>query len=303
MSEANRVAERSPTAEQAAWPRISVVTPVFNQARYVEQTIRSVLDQSYPDLEYIIIDGGSTDGTVDIIRRHEDRLAYWVSEPDQGPYDAINKGFARSTGEIMAWLNGDDVYMPYALRTVGSVFRQLPEVAWLSTSMPIGITAEGVIDAWFNIRCCKTWFYRGWHLHNTPSFKGWIMQESTFWRRTLWAQAGGALDGEFRLAGDYELWSRFWRHADLAMIPVPLACIRHHPAQRSADYAAYVCDAERVWRRDGSPEPFWSRLVREIPSCLSRLAPAAHRYTDVFVSLWWDGAGGRWRVRGERMVV
>ena len=106
------------------WPRISIVTPSCNQGRFLEETIRSVLLQGYPNLEYVIIDGGSSDGSVDIIRKYESQLAYWDSRPDSGMYYAINEGFAHSTGDIMAWLNSDDMYTPWSLRVVGEIFEQ-----------------------------------------------------------------------------------------------------------------------------------------------------------------------------------
>ena len=121
-----------------AWPRVSIVTPSLNQGQYLEETIRSVLLQGYSNLEYIIIDGGSTDGSVEIIRKYEPWLNYWVSEPDKGQSHAINKGFRRSTGEIMAYLNGDDIYYPNTLHDVATNF--------LKSSKDILIGAENQVE-------------------------------------------------------------------------------------------------------------------------------------------------------------
>ena len=124
------------------WPRISIVTPSYNQGQFIEETIRSVLQQGYPNLEYIIIDGGSTDNSVEIIKKYEEYLTYWVSEPDDGQYDAINKGFSRATGEIMAWLNSDDMYVPWTFKTVAEIFDKFEFVNWI-TGIPTAYTIHG----------------------------------------------------------------------------------------------------------------------------------------------------------------
>ena len=125
------------------YPTISIVTPSYNQGEFLEKTIQSVLSQEYPNLEYVVIDGGSTDDSIDIIRRYEDQLAYWVSEPDGGMYDAINKGFSKTTGDIMGWLNADDLYTSWTLQIVGEICSTFPEVEWLTSLYPIVWDRQG----------------------------------------------------------------------------------------------------------------------------------------------------------------
>ncbi len=108
-------------------PRVSIITPSYNQARFIEQTIQSVLSQDYPNLEYLIVDGGSSDGSLEIIRRYSSQLAWWVSEPDHGQTDAINKGFAHAHGEIFAWLNSDDTYLPGAVTHAVAALQAHPQ--------------------------------------------------------------------------------------------------------------------------------------------------------------------------------
>ena len=114
------------------WPRITMVTPVYNGARYIEETIRSIVHQGYPNLEYIVVDGGSNDGTVDIIRKYEKYISWWVSKRDRGVYDALNTGFAQATGTIMGWLNASDLLHTSGRSVVGSVFAALPEIEWIT---------------------------------------------------------------------------------------------------------------------------------------------------------------------------
>lgn len=201
-------------------PKVSIVTVNFNGAAYLEKTIRSVIDQNYPNLEYIIIDGGSTDGSVDIIKKYESSLAYWVSEPDKGMYDALQKGFTKSTGVIMGWLNSDDVYHPRAIQNMVRVFERFPEIKWL-TGVP------SVIDEQDNITVPPVPSFPAWSKLRYYAFDyEWIQQESILWKRELWEAAGGKLNAELKYAGDLELWTRFFRHQKLYVAPFHTGAFR-----------------------------------------------------------------------------
>ncbi len=235
-------------------PKISVITPSFNQGRFLEKTIRSILDQAYPNLEYIIMDGGSTDESVPTIRKYESHLACWESTPDGGQYDAIQKGFDRSSGEIMAYLNSDDLYFPWTLQVVAEIFARFPEVEWLTTSYTSATPSDAQFPLIFN-RCNRSrrrFFETRGKLLRQRHF---LQQEATFWRRRLWEKAGGRLDTGLKYAGDFELWSRFYEHASPVTVHIPLAMFRIHSEQKTASLEKYISEAEKVLSR--YPPPFW----------------------------------------------
>src|SRR5688500_8895612 len=230
-------------------PSIAVVTPSFNQAPYLEAAIRSVLDQGYPRLEYVVMDGGATDGSVAILQRSDAQLAFWSSGKDDGQYDAVGKGLGRTSGEIMGWMNSDDAYLPGALSMAGEIFAQFPEIEWLTTLYPVHWDDRGRpirVDhiPGFN----REGFFAGEYLPAPGEFSfGYIQQESAFWRRSLWERAGGRIDPTFRLAGDFALWAQLFKHAELVGVAAPLAGFRIHPDQRIAwALSAYREECERV---------------------------------------------------------
>jgi glycosyltransferase involved in cell wall biosynthesis len=212
-------------------PRISIVTPSFNQGQFLEECIDSVLCQNYPYLEYIVMDGGSTDNSVEIIKKYEKHLTYWQSKPDGGQYSAINEGFKKTTGEIMAWLNSDDKYHASALKIVGGVFNQFKDVDWI-TGRPTAWDEDGlllyvssILPHWTLEKCLN---------HQTDA--AFIQQESTFWRRSLWEKSGVVLSAKLQFAADFELWIRFFRYANLYTVDALLGGFRFHPAQKTANF-------------------------------------------------------------------
>jgi glycosyltransferase involved in cell wall biosynthesis len=203
-------------------PKLTIITPSLNQARYLEQTIRSVLDQSYEPLEFILIDGGSTDGSVAIIRRYEDRLAYWVSEKDRGQAHALNKGLARATGEIVAYINSDDVYLPGAFAAVVHHFAQQPGCEWLCGDTLIfgGDGDTSVVKAKVpqSAAHCLSWAY------TAP-------QPGMFWRRELLNEGFAE---RWRYCFDHELYVRLLLagHA-CEYLSLPVAAYRLHAKSKT----------------------------------------------------------------------
>jgi len=244
--------------------RLSLVTPTYNSEGFLAQTLESVRAQNLQGLEHVVMDGGSTDSTHAILERYRAQLSEIVIEPDLGQYDAINKGFARTSGDVMGWLNSDDVYLPSALSLVVSIFERFPQIDWLTTSKPVTIAASGEIIVVSDVLgFSREGFLNGENLPGADwPCTVFIQQESTFWRRSLWEKAGGGIDLDYWLAGDFHLWSQFFEHAELYALEVPVACFRRHTTQRSAvDFEGYVAEAKTVLNRMGG-KPGKSTLRR-----------------------------------------
>ncbi len=214
-------------------PTITVVTPSYNQGSFIRATIESVLGQGYPHLEYIVMDGGSTDETVDILREYEGRVP-WVSEKDRGQSDAINKGFRQASGDIIAFLNSDDLYEPGALLAVGNHFASRPATTWLTGKCRIvdtlGHEKRRSITAYKN-------FWLRTHTHSALVVLNYISQPATFWRRSVIDEIG-ELDENLHYTMDYDYWLRLWKRWPLQFVNRYLADFRVHPASKGGTSAA-----------------------------------------------------------------
>ena len=206
--------------------KISIITPSYNQVEFIKHTIRSVLGQDYPDLEYIIVDGGSTDGSVEIIKSYADQLAWWVSEPDGGQADAINKGFKHATGEIVAWLNSDDMYAPGAFADACAVFEANPEIGMVYGNA-VSFDCEG--------KPLNDLGIENWSLKDLVAFHI-ICQPAVFMRRVVLEQAG-YLDDAYHMMLDHHLWLRIAQRTEIHHVPRIWAFARHHAAAKNVAQA------------------------------------------------------------------
>lgn len=242
---------------KTTYPKITIVTPNFNNGDYLEDAIKSVLDQGYPNLEYILIDGGSTDHSLAIIEKYKEHFAYFVSESDQGQYHAIQKGFEKGSGEIMAWLNSDDKYLPRAFFTVAEIFEKYQEVNWLQ-GIAREYTEEGALVGQISLNWSRWSKYR----YYTNDFQ-FIQQETSFWTRELWEKSGGTLDLDYKLAGDMELWARFFRFEKLHSTTMELAGFRHRrTGQRSKEFRdVYLSECRKVIKRERRNRSWGKRLM------------------------------------------
>lgn len=243
-------------------PKITVVTPSFNQAEFIDATLRSVHDQQYPNLEHIVMDGGSTDGSVEVIERYADRLAHWVSEKDEGQADAIVKGFKHATGDIYAWLNSDDLYQPDTLRKVAEFFDSNPDCrvvygnsVWIDRK---GHFLRRKAEHGFNR---FIWMYD----HN------FIPQPSTFWRADLYHQVGG-LDPTFDLAMDTDLWIRFAEVTKIYHSNQTWSAMRYYPEQKNVALRTRSDEEDRRIRSRYLPaQPDWKRRLKRMTARAMRI--------------------------------
>jgi glycosyltransferase involved in cell wall biosynthesis len=228
-------------------PIVSIVTPSYNRAEYLEDCIESIKNQWYDDFEHIVVDGGSTDGTLGILEDAEDDYNLrWISEDDDGMYDAIETGFEMANGDIYAWLNTDDLYFPWTLEVVTTTLSE-PGIEWI-TGHPNYMKDDG---SKFHLRGLRPyyrreWIERGWY--NDEGLGDDIQQESTFWTAALWDRAGGFPTG-IQYAGDFWLWRQMAAIEDLHTIDAVLAAHRIHSNQLSNDQTAYhnEVDTVRPW--------------------------------------------------------
>ena len=205
-------------------PKLSIVTPSFEQGRFLARTLYSVISQRYPDLEYVVQDGASTDGTREVLKRFGPLLTRWTSEPDEGQADAINRGFAYTSGEIMGWLNSDDLLLPGSLVYVARYFTEHPEVEVVYGHRVLIDETDNQIGAWTLPA----------HDDLALTLADYVPQETLFWRRRVWDAAGARGDPSFRYALDWELLLRF-REAGAKMVRLPryIGAFRVHDQQKS----------------------------------------------------------------------
>ena len=222
------------------WPRITVVTPSYNQGAFLEDTIHSIVDQGYPNLEYVICDGGSTDDSVEIIKKYEDRISWWCSEKDKGQTDAINKGMRRATGDIVGWINSDDVMFANSLFVIAQFYVDHPDCEF-ANGIVADMNKEGVIQKFTHIIMSKFFMKHGWYN---------ICQQGMFWKRSLFEKVG-FLDDSFHAKMDVEwLIRNYEANTKVMLLNKPVAAIRVYGETKTAMGGnIWKDDAEKIYNR------------------------------------------------------
>jgi glycosyltransferase involved in cell wall biosynthesis len=233
-------------------PRVSIVVPSRDQASYLELALRSLVEQDYPNLELIVMDGGSTDGSVQVVECFADRIAYWQSEPDGGQAAALAEGFRRATGDVLGWLNSDDVLLPGALARVAEEFRNDPHCMWIYGNSHVIDRAGSLL--WRRVVPQVS-------RRDLGQLSVYLPQESTFFRRDLYERAGG-VDASLDYAMDYDLWLKFIALAPPRHVDAFLGCFRLLDGQKSSNSHRYREEERRVKARAGyTPLPTWQAAV------------------------------------------
>lgn len=240
--------------------KFSIITPTYNTASYLAETIESVISQAGTfDIEYIVMDGGSTDTTVEILKKYDQAIksgAYpihcnsltfsWYSGNDQGMYDAINHGFTKATGDVYAWINGDDTYVPDAFQKIADAFTSFPEINWLK-GITSNIESDGTLIRNGGVLIYeRSLLARG--VYGRQAY--FVEQDSCFWRADLWKKVGG-ISTKYRLAGDYYLWIQFARHTPLWSLNVPVSRFRKSAGQLSQQVATYKKEQQAIMPKTG----------------------------------------------------
>jgi glycosyltransferase involved in cell wall biosynthesis len=243
--------QQDPAVEEkgmASWPRISIVTPSYNQGRFLEEAIRSVLLQNYPNLEYIVLDGGSADESVAILQKYDRFISYWQSRPDSGQADALGQGFELASGEILAWINADDFYEPGAFRQIAHFFKAHPETVFANGDVYLVDEDGGLVRKIYAMRPSH-FFAANLGQHGWP-------QQGCFWRRTAYEAVGG-IHTDYQFCMDLDLFTRLVQSGKSQRFPgKPLANFRFHPGSKTANLQGTL-DREKASIIASYGRPFW----------------------------------------------
>jgi glycosyltransferase involved in cell wall biosynthesis len=292
--------------------KISIVTPSFNSACHVRETILSVLSQQGDfSIEYLIIDNCSTDETIEIVEEFQRCLAekgfplgcnnielIFISEPDNGMYDAINRGFGKASGDIHAWLNSDDIYLPGAFATITKVFSLYEDIHWVK-----GITSyisEDTTSIWRTGQClmyAQSWIRKG--IYGRDHY--FIQQDSVFWRAHMWDRTGG-IDHAFRLAGDYYLWTKFSEHSPLVSVNALVSCFRTVDGQLSQDLQAYNMEVKNFLPGDdalSSRSRLFIKHEKRLPGIIKKYIFRLLFGREIFMVVLINAKGKMKKISGE----